>query len=53
MRVADLFSDCGGMTTGFQMADHEVVFAAENWDQARLVYNANFHQPRPGSTFPA
>jgi DNA (cytosine-5)-methyltransferase 1 len=42
MRVADLFSGCGGMTTGFQMAGHEVVFAAENWDQARLVYDANF-----------
>jgi DNA (cytosine-5)-methyltransferase 1 len=42
MRVADLFSGCGGMTAGFQMAGHEVVFAAENWDRARLVYDANF-----------
>ncbi|MCW4460822.1 DNA (cytosine-5-)-methyltransferase [Sphingomonas sp. BT-65] len=42
MRVADLFAGCGGMSAGFQSADYEVVMAAEKWDAARDVYNANF-----------
>ncbi|MBA3677567.1 MAG: DNA (cytosine-5-)-methyltransferase [Sphingosinicella sp.] len=42
MRVADLFSGCGGLSAGFQGADHEIVMAAEKWDPARDVYNSNF-----------
>jgi DNA (cytosine-5)-methyltransferase 1 len=42
MRIADLFCGCGGISAGFQAADHEIVFAAENWSRARLVYDANF-----------
>lgn len=42
MRVADLFAGCGGMSSGFQAANHEIVLAAEIWSQARQVYNANF-----------
>lgn len=42
MRVADLFCGCGGMSAGFQAVGHEVVFAAEKWARARLVYDANF-----------
>src|SRR5260221_8821013 len=45
MRVVDLFSGCGGMSAGMQSADHEVVFAAENWSVARRVYDANFDHP--------
>ena len=42
MRVADLFSGCGGMSSGFQQSGHEIVFAAEHWSRARLVYDSNF-----------
>lgn len=42
MRVADLFSGCGGMSAGFQAAGFDVVMAAEKWDAARAVYNENF-----------
>ncbi|MGC2305133.1 DNA cytosine methyltransferase [Candidatus Binatus sp.] len=42
MRVADLFCGCGGISAGFQAANHEIVFAAENWSRARLVYDRNF-----------
>jgi DNA (cytosine-5)-methyltransferase 1 len=45
MRVADLFSGCGGMSSGFLGAQNEIVLAAEHWSEARRVYNANFdHQ---------
>jgi|SRR5581483_2893826 len=42
MRVADLFCGCGGLSSGFQAAGHEIVFAADAWSRARLAYNANF-----------
>lgn len=42
MRVADLFSGCGGMSSGFTAAGYDVVFAAEKWPRARLVYDQNF-----------
>lgn len=42
MRVADLFCGCGGLSSGFQAAGHEVVFAADTWSRARLAYDANF-----------
>jgi DNA (cytosine-5)-methyltransferase 1 len=42
MRVADLFCGCGGLSSGFQSAGHDVVFAADTWSRARLVYDANF-----------
>lgn len=42
MRVADLFCGCGGLSSGFQAAGHEIVFAADTWSRARLAYDANF-----------
>ncbi len=42
MRVADLFCGCGGLSSGFQSAGHKIVFAADAWSRARLVYDANF-----------
>jgi DNA (cytosine-5)-methyltransferase 1 len=42
MRVADLFCGCGGLSSGFQSAGHEIVFAADIWSRARLVHDANF-----------
>lgn len=42
MRVADLFCGCGGLSSGFQSAGHKIVFAADTWSRARLVYDTNF-----------
>jgi DNA (cytosine-5)-methyltransferase 1 len=42
MRVADLFCGCGGLSSGFQPAGYKIVFAADTWSRARLVYDANF-----------
>lgn len=42
MRIADLFCGCGGLSSGFQAAGHEIVFAADSWSRARLAYDANF-----------
>lgn len=42
MRVADLFCGCGGLSSGFHAAGHEIAFAADTWSRARLVYDANF-----------
>ncbi len=42
MRVADLFCGCGGLSSGFQAAGHDIVFAADTWSRARLAYDANF-----------
>lgn len=45
MRVADLFSGCGGLSQGFIQAGLDVVVAAENWVAARRVYSLNFDHP--------
>src|SRR5271155_3442990 len=42
MRVADLFCGCGGVSSGFQAAGHDIVFAADTWSRARLAYDGNF-----------
>lgn len=45
MRVADLFSGCGGLSAGLQAADFKVVIAVEHWNAARKVYARNFDHP--------
>lgn len=46
MRVADLFSGCGGMSLGLKAAGLEPVFAADHWFEASEVYNRLLkHQP--------
>ena len=45
MRVADLFCGCGGMSLGFQLADHEIAIGIDFWDSALAVYEANFNHP--------
>lgn len=42
MRIADLFCGCGGMSMGFQLANHDVVVGIDFWDSALAVYEANF-----------
>ena len=42
MQVADLFCGCGGLSSGFQAAGHEIIFAADTWSRARLAYDGNF-----------
>lgn len=43
MRIVDLFAGCGGMSRGFENAEHEVVAAFEYWDDAVACYKANFN----------
>ena len=45
MRVVDLFSGCGGMSLGFQIAGFDIVAAYDNWDAAIAVYRLNFDHP--------
>lgn len=45
LRGVDLFSGCGGMTSGFLDAGIEVLAAFENWAPALEVYRANFDHP--------
>ena len=42
-RCIDLFSGCGGLSLGFQMAGVDVVAACENWHDAADVYRKNFN----------
>ncbi len=45
MNVVDLFSGCGGLSLGFEMAGMNIVAAYDNWDAAIKVYSANFNHP--------
>jgi DNA (cytosine-5)-methyltransferase 1 len=45
MRVVDLFAGCGGLSLGFEKAGFEVVAAYDNWQEACIVYEANFNHP--------
>lgn len=45
MKVVDLFSGCGGLSLGFQMAGFDVVAAYDNWDKAVATYRYNFAHP--------
>jgi DNA (cytosine-5)-methyltransferase 1 len=45
--VVDLFSGCGGLSTGFERAGFEIVGSYENWKPAIETYKKNFnHTPR-------
>lgn len=48
MRVVDLFSGCGGLSKGFELADFELLLAIEQWEAARNVYALNFDHPVKG-----
>ena len=45
--VPDLFADCGGMSTGFEMTGLDVVCASDSWDVAADTYRRN----HPGTQF--
>jgi DNA (cytosine-5)-methyltransferase 1 len=45
MRVVDLFAGCGGLSLGFEKAGFNVVAAYDNWQEACIVYEANFDHP--------
>ncbi|UMR31987.1 DNA (cytosine-5-)-methyltransferase [Massilia sp. MB5] len=45
MRVVDLFSGCGGLSKGFELAEFELMLAVERWAAARDVYARNFDHP--------
>ena len=42
MKIIDLFSGCGGLSTGFTKAGHDIVAAYDFWQPAIDTYNANF-----------
>ncbi|NOQ14021.1 MAG: DNA (cytosine-5-)-methyltransferase [Methyloprofundus sp.] len=42
MKCVDLFSGCGGMSLGFQMAGVEMLASIDNWEKSVEVYNKNF-----------
>ena len=45
MRTVDLFSGCGGLSLGLEMAGFEIVAAYENWNAAASLYKQNFNHP--------
>jgi len=45
MRVADLFSGCGGLSLGLEKAGFSVKIAIERWAAARRTYSLNFDHP--------
>lgn len=44
-KVIDLFSGCGGMTLGFQLAGFDVLEGFDNWQSAVDTYSANLGHP--------
>ena len=45
MRTIDLFCGCGGMSLGFGLSGHDILFGMDNWDKAIAVYRKNFRHP--------
>lgn len=45
IKAVDLFSGCGGMSLGFQMAGFDIVAAFDNFPPAISVYRENFAHP--------
>ena len=41
--VIDLFSGCGGLSLGFEMAGFEVNIAIDNWEDALVTYRHNHY----------
>ncbi|AXP62103.1 DNA cytosine methyltransferase [Haemophilus influenzae] len=45
MKCVDLFSGCGGLSLGFELAGFEICAAFENWEKAIEIYKNNFSHP--------
>lgn len=43
--IVDLFSGCGGLSLGFQLAHFDVKYGFDNWECAVDTYNANLGHP--------
>jgi len=41
IKVIDLFCGCGGFSTGFEQADHEIILAVDSWDTALKSHELN------------
>jgi DNA (cytosine-5)-methyltransferase 1 len=37
-KVIDLFSGCGGLSLGFEMADYEIALGIDNWGDALKTF---------------
>lgn len=46
LRFIDLFSGCGGMSLGFEMAGFESLIAIDNWKDALVTYAHNRKNPK-------
>ena len=44
-RIVDLFSGCGGLSSGFLNAGFEIISAYDSWDKAIDCYSENFSHP--------
>jgi DNA (cytosine-5)-methyltransferase 1 len=44
-KTIDLFSGCGGLSLGFELAGFELVAAFEHWQPAIDIYRKNFKHP--------
>ena len=41
LKVIDLFSGCGGLSLGFEMADYEILLGIDNWADALNTFEKN------------
>ena len=41
LTIIDLFSGCGGLSLGFEMAGFEIGLAIDNWEDALITYRKN------------
>jgi DNA (cytosine-5)-methyltransferase 1 len=45
-KVIDLFSGCGGLSLGFEMADYEILLGIDNWADALKTFEKNHHNSK-------
>lgn len=46
LKVIDLFSGCGGLSLGFEMADYEILLGIDNWADALNTFEKNHHNSK-------
>ena len=46
LKVIDLFSGCGGLSLGFEMANYEILLGIDNWADALKTFEKNHHNSK-------